>query len=361
MPIRTIVLPYGGPRFTLSATSVAVPAQSNPPSVSIAAPFAVGTFARGAGAFAGLLVNNRVLALGSVAGALGIEAASLVGTRAILEHWDRVLPILARLAEDAGGQWHDLGSLAVLAPVEPRQIFQCGANYRTHVIQLALAHRAAGDERSEEQVRNDIDAMIGLRRRGGEPYLFLGLPTAVAGPYESVTLPFYSQQHDWELELAAVIGRRAFRVQADRALDYVGAYTIANDLTTRDLVFRRDLKEIGTDWYRAKNAPGFLPLGPYLVPAKHLAGPRDLRITLRLNGETMQDESTGDMIFDVAAIVSAASQITPLLPGDLVLTGSPAGNGIHWGRFLRDGDVMEGAIAGLGVQRVRCFAERGPL
>ncbi|NUR90585.1 MAG: fumarylacetoacetate hydrolase family protein, partial [Nonomuraea sp.] len=112
----------------------------------------------------------------------------------------------------------------------------------------------------------------------------------------------------------------------------------------------------GTDWFRGKNAPGFLPLGPWLVPSEFVGGP--LRITLTVNGETFQDESTEDMLFDVAALVSAASEIVRLEPGDLVLTGSPAGNGMAVGRFLRDGDVMEGTITGLGVQRIECRDER---
>jgi 2,4-didehydro-3-deoxy-L-rhamnonate hydrolase len=177
----------------------------------------------------------------------------------------------------------------------------------------------------------------------------------IGGPFDEVVLPGYSDQHDWELELAAVIGRRAFRIGRDEALDHVAGYTIVNDLTTRDLVFRRDMPEIGTDWFRAKNAPGFLPTGPFLVPSGFV-DPGDLRVTLTLNGETMQDESTQDMIFDVAALVAAASRTVPLLPGDLVLTGSPAGNGIHHGRLLRDGDVMAGTITGLGTQRVRTVA-----
>jgi 2,4-diketo-3-deoxy-L-fuconate hydrolase len=114
---------------------------------------------------------------------------------------------------------------------------------------------------------------------------------------------------------------------------------------------------IGTDWLRSKNAPGFTPLGPWIVPAESTADPGDLRVTLKLNGETMQDESTKDMLFGVARLVSYISRTSQLLPGDLVLTGSPAGNGIHWGRLLRDGDVMEGSITGLGVQRTRCVAE----
>jgi len=115
---------------------------------------------------------------------------------------------------------------------------------------------------------------------------------------------------------------------------------------------------MGTDWFRAKNAPGFLPLGPYLVPSVFVGDPMDVRLTLRLNGEVMQDELAKDMLFGVAALISHASKTAPLLPGDLLLTGSPAGNGMHHGRLLRDGDVMESTITGLGVQRTRCVDER---
>ncbi len=122
------------------------------------------------------------------------------------------------------------------------------------------------------------------------------------------------------------------------ALGHVAGYTIANDLTTRDLVLRKDMPAFGADWFRSKNAPGFLPLGPYLVPSMFVPDPMDLRITLDLNGQPMQDGSTADMIFDVATLVSAASWIAPLQPGDILLTGSPAGNGTHWGRLLRPGE-----------------------
>lgn len=93
------------------------------------------------------------------------------------------------------------------------------------------------------------------------------------------------------------------------------------------------------------------------MPAETVTDTSDLRLTLKLNGEVMQDESTKDMIFDVARMVAYASRTAQLLPGDLVLTGSPAGNGMHWGRLLRDGDVMESTITGLGTQRTRCIAE----
>jgi 2-keto-4-pentenoate hydratase/2-oxohepta-3-ene-1,7-dioic acid hydratase in catechol pathway len=119
------------------------------------------------------------------------------------------------------------------------------------------------------------------------------------------------------------------------------------------------MKEIGTDWYRGKNAPGFLPTGPFLVPAPFVANPGDLHLELTLNGQTMQDATSSDLLFDLPALIAGASQNMPLLPGDLLLTGSPAGNGIVHGRMLRDGDVMVGAIEGLGVQTVRAVAEAG--
>jgi 2-keto-4-pentenoate hydratase/2-oxohepta-3-ene-1,7-dioic acid hydratase in catechol pathway len=246
----------------------------------------------------------------------------------------------------------------VHAPVQPRQIFQAGANYRQHVIDLEVAHRGPDDPRSPEQARAEIAALMDRRAREDQPYVFIGLPSSITGPYDEVALPAWAAKPDWELELAVVIGRRAHRVAAENALDRVAGYTIANDLTDRASVFRPDMPAIGTDWLRSKNAPGFTPLGPYLVPAEFVGDPGDLQVTLTLNGQTMQDESTKDMLFGVARLISYISQYAVLWPGDLVLTGSPAGNGLHWGRLLRDGDVMEGTITGLGGQRTRCVAPR---
>ncbi|MBA9006803.1 fumarylacetoacetate hydrolase family protein [Thermomonospora cellulosilytica] len=311
--------------------------------------FGVGTFSVEGVEFPGLVVGERVLDLREFGGSV----------LSLLERWDEVWGLLLEVAEDgegfAGGSY-SLGEVRVCAPLAPRQIFQSGANYRTHVIDLAVAHRVReGDTRPLEELRAEAaEFMDG--RAAGEPYLFLGLPSAVTGPYDDVVLPAWCEQGDWELELAAVIGRVAFRVSVDEALSFVAGYTIANDLTAREAVFRQDAGALGADWFRSKNAPTFLPLGPYVVPSAFV-DPGDLRVRLTLNGEVMQDESTADMIFDVARLVSAASQVTPLLPGDLVMTGSPAGNGLHWGRLLRPGDVMEGSITGLGVQRNRCVAE----
>ncbi|MFI7500937.1 fumarylacetoacetate hydrolase family protein [Streptomyces sp. NPDC049687] len=322
-------------------------------SASFSGPFALGTLsAPDQVPFPALVIpEGRVLDLRT---ALGDPATT---TRGIFERWDAVLPRLHALAEDADAGWQPLDGLRAHAPVEPRQIFQSGANYRQHVIDLEVAHRSPDDPRTVEQARAEIAAIMDRRAAEDLPYVFIGLPSAVTGPYDDVVLPGWAEQPDWELELAAVIAEPAHRVSVEDALDHVAGYTIANDLTDRATVFRRDMKAIGTDWLRSKNAPGFTPLGPWIVPAGSVADPGDLRVTLKLNGETMQDESTKDMLFGIARLVSYASQTARLLPGDLVLTGSPAGNGMHWGRLLRDGDVMEGTITGLGVQRTRCVGE----
>ncbi|MCF4121086.1 fumarylacetoacetate hydrolase family protein [Antribacter sp. KLBMP9083] len=323
------------------------------------APWALGQLSSDDGSFVGVVVGAAVRDLRADAEHFpGVDLTARTATRGLLETWDTARPVLEHLATERDtGRWHPLDDLRVLAPLQPRQILQAGANYRKHVIDLAVSHADIANGRTEDEVREQTAAMMDARRAEGIPYFFIGLPSAITGPYDDVTLPGYSDRHDWELELAAVIGRETFRVGPEAALDHVAAFVVVNDLTTRDLVFRRDMPEIGTDWFRSKNAPGFLPLGPWLVSSAFVPDPQSVHLTLTLNGQVMQDESAADMLFTVAELVSAASQTTPLLPGDLVLTGSPAGNGAHWGRLLRDGDVMESTITGLGTQRTRVVAE----
>jgi 2-keto-4-pentenoate hydratase/2-oxohepta-3-ene-1,7-dioic acid hydratase in catechol pathway len=319
--------------------------------------YALGVFRRqedaAGAAFTGLVVGDRVR-----------DVSGLGPVNELLGHWDdaqRRLDELAATATADEATWAGLAGLVVGCPVSPGQILQCGANYRKHVVDIVLAERRADRSRTghnsdlpEAEVRQWAEAMMDERARTGAPYVFTGLPSALAGPYDEIVLPERGEKHDWELELAAVIGRPARYLTRENALDHVAGYTICNDLTTRDLVYRTDLKAIGSDWFAAKNAPTFLPTGPFLVPAKFVKDPADLRITLRHNGIVRQDETTADMLFDLPAILAYITEVTELRPGDLVLTGSPAGNGMHWGVFLAEGDLIEGEITGLGTQRTRC-------
>ncbi|MEU6375731.1 fumarylacetoacetate hydrolase family protein [Streptomyces sp. NPDC046909] len=303
-----------------------------------AGPFALGTFRHDSGPFPGLVTGTRVRDLSD----------QVPSVRALVEAWDHWLPRLGTLRD---GTWHDLAGLEVLAPVEPGQILQSGANYRKHVVDLVAAEKESVHGATPEEARADAERMMDERIRGGVPYVFLGSARAMCGPYDDIVLPELGEQHDWELELALVIGKSGRNIPADEAMSYVAGYTICNDLTTRDRLYRPDLKAIGTDWFTAKNADTFLPTGPFLVPAPFVGDPDDLRITLRHNGVVRQDESTKDMIFDIPRLIAYVSTTTTLRPGDLLLTGSPAGNGAHWGVFLKPGDVVEAEITGLGHQR----------
>jgi 2-keto-4-pentenoate hydratase/2-oxohepta-3-ene-1,7-dioic acid hydratase in catechol pathway len=306
--------------------------------------------------FLGAVLGQDVVPLGTTSfGMGGDDPAVLFG------QWDRLVAALAtwsRTGPPPGVTIRPLRELAVHPPVSPERVFQSGANYRTHVIDLIVAQKIGQhDGEDPAALRARAAEAMDARAARGTPYVFLGLPSAITGSFDDVVLPARGTEHDWELELGVVIGRPAYRVHRDQALEHVAGYTIVNDVTTRDLVFRPDVPGIGTDWLASKNAPTFSPTGPFLVPAAFV-DPAALRVRLRLNGEVMQDGPTSDMIFDVARLVEHTSAITELRPGDLLMTGSPAGNGAHHGRFLRPGDVMEGEITGLGTQRNRCVGER---
>jgi 2-keto-4-pentenoate hydratase/2-oxohepta-3-ene-1,7-dioic acid hydratase in catechol pathway len=315
-------------------------------------PFALGTFGAPDGhEFGAIVIRDAVFEL---------EPRLGCGVRGVLEAWETSLPVLQELADSfaSAPSEHELPTLRPLPPVwPPGQLFQAGANYREHVVELMsagpdLMHREATDE---ERLRSL--ASIEERARNGTPYVFLGLPHAVVGAEDDIVLPEGLVSVDWELELAAVIGRRARHVSREDAYEVIAGYTICNDITARDLIFRPDVTSVGTDWLAGKNSPTFFPTGPLLVPASHFPDPMDVQITLRLNGETMQDSSTSEMMFDIGRLLEHVSSIAELRPGDMLLTGSPPGNGVLHGRFLADGDVIESEITGLARQVNRCVAE----
>lgn len=221
-----------------------------------AGPFALGTFAAEGDGFPGLVTGARVRDLSDL----------VPSVRALVEDWDSWLPRLGDLAGADGGTWYDLADLRVLTPIEPGQILQSGANYRKHVVDLVAAEKESVHGATPEEARADAESMMDERARNGVPYVFLGSPRAISGPFDDIVLPALGEQHDWELELALVIGKSGRDIAAEDAMEYVAAYTISNDLTTRDRLYRPDLKAIGTDWFTAKNADTFLPTGPFLVP-----------------------------------------------------------------------------------------------
>lgn len=189
-----------------------------------------------------------------------------------------------------------------------------------------------------------------------EPIVASKSPHCVAGPYDDLLLPPDRDRTDWEVELGVVIGRRAqYLLSPGEALGHVAGYCTANDVSERNWLLER-----GGQWVKGKSFESFGPLGPYLVTADEVADPQDLRLNCRVNGRLMQEGTTADMVFEVAHLIWYLSQFLVLMPGDVILTGTPSG--VALGRsdapFLRHGDVVEAQVEGLGAQRLTCRATK---
>jgi len=181
-----------------------------------------------------------------------------------------------------------------------------------------------------------------------EPVVFNKALTCIAGPNDTVELPEGSVAGDWEIELGFVMGKTARKVAVADALNHVAGYCLANDVSERDWQIKRN-----GQWGKGKSFDGFGPIGPWLVTADELPDPQSIALELAVNGKTVQKSSTADMIFPVAEIVSYLSQFMTLLPGDLVITGTPEGVGLGMKppMFLKRGDVMTLSAGVLGTQR----------
>ncbi len=181
------------------------------------------------------------------------------------------------------------------------------------------------------------------------PILFSKATSCFAGPTDTLILPQGADKADWEVELGVVIGRDTYQISKPEALGHVAGYCLVNDISERAYQL-----EGGGQWVRGKSLPGFGPVGPYFVSADEVPNPQNLHLWLKLNGATMQDSHTSDMIFSVAEIIADMSKYMRLQAGDIISTGTPGGVGMGQSpqRFLRDGDVMTLGIDGLGEQKI---------
>jgi len=182
-----------------------------------------------------------------------------------------------------------------------------------------------------------------------EPILFFKSTTAIVGPNDPLVIPRGSQKTDWEVELAFVVGKKASYVDEADAMDHVAGYVLHNDYSEREWQLER-----GGQWVKGKSCDTFAPLGPYLATQDEIAEPHNLPMWLKVNGQTMQNSSTNQMIFGIGKLVSYISQFMTLLPGDVVSTGTPPGVGLGFKPtpiFLKPGDVVELGIEGLGSSR----------
>jgi 2-keto-4-pentenoate hydratase/2-oxohepta-3-ene-1,7-dioic acid hydratase in catechol pathway len=302
-------------------------------------PYKLLSFRAGQGSRAGVLIGDTVYDAAKVTGVAA--HASVLG---VLEDWSRARRLLAqgskRIASGkTRGKGVPVARTRLLAPVlYPGAVYCAGANYTDHMAEMA---RAQGQTPGPT-----------MKELGEKPWHFVKTSrSSIVGPGAKVKLPVYSQMVDWEVELAAVIGKVARDVPVERALEYVAGYTIANDLSARD-VMRRDKNPAASpfhyDWLSQKCFDGSCPLGPWIVPSDELRDPQNLGLKLWVNDKLMQDSSTSRMIFDTAEQIAMLSSRVTLQPGDLILTGTPAGVGMPRRVFLKPGDSVKLWIEGIG-------------
>jgi 2-keto-4-pentenoate hydratase/2-oxohepta-3-ene-1,7-dioic acid hydratase in catechol pathway len=265
---------------------------------------------------AALLIGDAALDLASASnGRFGPDLAS------VYDQWPAVREFAAT-ADGSAATAFDAKRLGAPAPA-PRQVFAIGMNYRAHAEEAGLAVPSI-------------------------PATFTKYPTCIVGPNSDVALP--TGNVDWEVELVVVIGARAERVAVGDAWSYVAGLTVGQDLSERVVQFGA-----GGQFALGKSFPGFGPMGPALVTPDELDDPDDLALGCSINGETVQDARTSDMVFSVAQLVAELSAVVPLLPGDVIYTGTPSGIGAtrQPPRFLQPGEVLETWVEGIGRMQHR--------
>lgn len=181
-----------------------------------------------------------------------------------------------------------------------------------------------------------------------EPVVFFKATSAICGPYDNIIIPKGAQKVDWEVELAIVIGKRASYVSEAEALDHIAGYVLHNDVSERELQLER-----GGQWVKGKSCDTFAPLGPFIATPDEIGDPGNLPLWLKVNGETVQDGNTSNLIFKIPHLISYLSQFMTLEGGDIISTGTPKGVGLGFDppRYLKAGDVIELGVDGLGSSR----------
>lgn len=298
--------------------------------------YKLATYKSSDGPRAGLVVGDDVF-----------DAAKLTGKAAyatvmgIMADWKRAEPALKAATAKAAkskGKRQPLKKTKLLAPLRfPSAIYCAGANYADHAAEMA---RKEGNP-----------PPVDPHTLGHKAWHFLKAAGAITDPGATVHISSYAKSMDWEIELAAVIGRQGKDIPQGKALSYVAGYTIANDLSARDRGRRAgvpDASPFKWDWTKHKTFEGSCPLGPWIVPASDIGDPQKLGLKLWVNGVLKQDSNTADMIFNLAEQIEQLSVNMTLYPGDLILTGTPAGVGAGRGEFLKAGDTVKLWIEKIG-------------
>ncbi|MGA7608926.1 MAG: fumarylacetoacetate hydrolase family protein [Xanthobacteraceae bacterium] len=295
--------------------------------------YKLATYEAAQGSRAGAVINGLVYDVAALTGQP--KYASVLD---VLADWDTAHKLLDAASKAPKGDGKPVKQTKLLAPVRwPGTIYCAGANYQDHAEEM---WKAAGQPPQPDPHE------LGLK-----PWFFIKAARSVTDPDAKVSISNYSKKMDWEAELAVVIGRKARDLTLENALSCVAGYTVGNDLSARDLGFRPQLPESSpfrADWIRHKSFDGSCPLGPWITPAAYVSNPSKLAIKLWVNDTLKQNSNSGNMIFTIAEQISHLSTGITLYPGDVIMTGTPAGVGAGRGEFLKAGDVVKVEIAEIG-------------
>ncbi len=265
----------------------------------------------------GVVIEDRIVNVRSAAASAGLDTRPFTSTLALLEAGEQALAFVRDLKSDNNAV--PLSTAHLDCPVASRKIVAVGLNYRDHAIEAGL-------------------------KIPGAPLCFAKFTSSLSGPFGPIQLPEEGSKVDFEGELGVIIGRKARYLAEGEALRHVAGYVVFNDVSERKWQFDDG------QWTRGKSCDTFAPNGPSLVTADEVPNPGTLRITTRVNGETMQDSNTDQLIFNVPKLVAYFSHSFTLYPGDLIATGTPAGVGFSRKPplYLKDGDVVDVEIERIG-------------
>jgi 2-keto-4-pentenoate hydratase/2-oxohepta-3-ene-1,7-dioic acid hydratase in catechol pathway len=258
----------------------------------------------------------------------------------LLGRGSKCLEKISSLVEKADS-YIPLQRVKLLAPIpRPGKAIALAGNYSEHIAEAS-------------QKRGFNLGLSDSTRQTTVPRPFIMPSTAIIGPDDEIPWPGYSEQIDYEIELAVVIGKKTKCISSSQAIQHVAGYTICNDVSARSVTFKEGRNERPWDefydWLNGKWADGFLPMGPYLLTADEIEDVQNLALTLKVNNEIRQQANTSQMIYSVDDIVSFLSYIMTLEPGDVIATGTPAGVAVATGNFLKGGDKIECTIEKLGT------------
>lgn len=302
--------------------------------VNVTAKFGFATYRKGTENAVAVVLNGKLYDLqDAIKQGAPFAAGAEGGLLAIIRNWEEWEPRLVELEQAVAAQVEagklnpaQGGQATIAAPYTASRIFCAASNFIEHANEMGTVLSAKADSK---------------------PYMFLKLSNTVIGDGDDIEMPPETGQLDWEVELAAVIGKKAKRVSANEALDYVAGYTVLNDVTARDLNVRSDYP-FKFDWFQGKCHDTFAPFGPCIVPASAIPDPQAVALKLIVNDTAMQEDTTANMIWTVREQIAYLSTIVTLEPGDVIATGTPTGVGKGRGIFLKVGDTVSAEIAGIG-------------